>query len=107
MDQQAAIDVWQRVSKGMIERLAGGEMVELKNATNAQWGSSPEIVVCICVGFEDAIFGSVIAKQDRDSPLSSGSKCCCCCCVLPNRSSSSMLPVSGALQLKTCWCVAR
>jgi hypothetical protein len=34
--------------------------------------------------------------------LRSGSKYCCCCCVLPKRSRSSMLPVSGALQLNTC-----
>ncbi len=43
--------------------------------------------------------GSVIAKQDRIVPSSSGTSHSRCCAPVPNSTSSSMLPVSGAEQL--------
>ena len=44
--------------------------------------------------------GSVIPKQLRISPLSSGSSHCFFCSGVPTRSSTSMFPVSGAEQLR-------
>ena len=45
--------------------------------------------------------GSVIAKQERISPLSKGTSQRSRCSAVANMCSSSMLPVSGAEQLKT------
>src|SRR2546425_2325505 len=53
------------------------------------------------VASDDATFGSVIAKAERILPSSSGSSHCFFCSGLPYRSMVSMLPVSGAEQLKT------
>src|SRR6267378_557263 len=50
---------------------------------------------------EDATSGSVMRKAERISPRSSGSSHCLFCSSEPYRSSVSMLPVSGAAQLKT------
>ena len=47
---------------------------------------------------EDAMSGSVIAKAERISPASSGLSHCSFCSGVPIRSSTSMLPVSGAEQ---------
>ncbi len=51
------------------------------------------------VASEDATQGSVIAKQERISPFSSGCSHCSCCNAVPNWARISMLPVSGAAQL--------
>ncbi len=49
----------------------------------------------------DATSGSVIENDERISPASSGSSHCRCCSGVPYCASTSMLPVSGAEQLKT------
>ena len=65
--------------------------------------SSPSRVMLdsILVASEDATFGSVMAKAERILPSSRGSSQRFLCSSLPYRSSTSMLPVSGAEQLKT------
>lgn len=55
----------------------------------------------ILVASEEATEGSVMAKQDRISPLSRGRSHSRCCLAVPYRAKTSMLPVSGAEQLKT------
>ena len=45
-----------------------------------------------------ATHGSVIVKQDRISPSSSGARNSSCCSGVPNVARISMLPVSGAEQ---------
>ena len=52
------------------------------------------------VASEEATAGSVIAKHDLISPLRSGTSHRLCCGASPQRASTSMLPVSGAEQLK-------
>ena len=47
---------------------------------------------------DDATHGSVIAKHERISPLSSGCNHCSCCSGVPNWARISMFPVSGAEQ---------
>ena len=49
---------------------------------------------------DDATSGSVITYAERISPRSSGSSHRCFCSGVPTRSSTSMLPVSGAEQLR-------
>ena len=51
------------------------------------------------VASELATSGSVIAKLERISPSSSGRSQRSCCSGVPNCVRTSMLPVSGALQL--------
>mmetsp|Transcript_10704 Transcript_10704/g.32762 ORF Transcript_10704/g.32762 Transcript_10704/m.32762 type:complete len:226 (+) Transcript_10704:1333-2010(+) len=58
-------------------------------------------VLCRLVASEEATWGSVIAKHERISPFSRGPSQRCFCRSVPKRMSSSMLPVSGALQLNT------
>src|SRR5271167_4458862 len=53
------------------------------------------------VASDEATRGSVIAKHDRISPASSGFRYSSFISGDPYRSSTSMLPVSGAEQLKT------
>src|SRR6185503_18993026 len=53
------------------------------------------------VASDEATSGSVIAKQDRILPASSGSSHCLRCASDPYLTSTSMLPVSGAEQLNT------
>src|SRR5262249_59631105 len=53
------------------------------------------------VASEEATSGSVIAKQERISPAKSGRSQRSFCSTLPYRTRTSMLPVSGAEQLKT------
>src|SRR6266850_5729325 len=53
------------------------------------------------VASDEATFGSVIRKAERILPSSSGSHHCLMCSGEPYFSSVSMLPVSGAEQLKT------
>src|SRR6202050_1645606 len=53
------------------------------------------------VASELATSGSVMAKQLRIRPSSSGSSHVRCCSGVPYRSRTSMLPVSGAEQLNT------
>ena len=65
------------------------------------WPPSCAMRVCSCVGSDDATSGSLIAKQERMSPLSSGSSQRARCGASAKSCSSSMLPLSGALQLKT------
>ena len=57
--------------------------------------------VSILVASEDATAGSVIKKAERILPSSSGSIYSFLCRSLPYRSSTSILPVSGAEQLNT------
>src|ERR671939_1300366 len=52
------------------------------------------------VASDDATAGSVIAKQERISPSISGLSQRSFCSLLPYRAIVSMLPVSGAEQLK-------
>ena len=49
---------------------------------------------------EDGTPGSVIAKAERISPFNKGFNHCSFCSGVPTRSSTSMLPVSGALQFR-------
>ena len=65
--------------------------------------SSPSIcaVAAMLVASEDATAGSVMQKALRISARSSGSSHCALCSSVPYLSSTSMLPVSGALELKT------
>src|SRR5215467_13430229 len=53
------------------------------------------------VASDEATSGSVIAKHERIAPASSGSSQRFRCSAVPYRTSTSMLPVSGAEQLKT------
>src|SRR5258707_14613119 len=53
------------------------------------------------VASDEATAGSVIAKHDRISPASSGVSQRSFCSGGPYRASTSILPVSGAEQLKT------
>ena len=53
------------------------------------------------VASEEATPGSVMRKALRIRPSSSGSSHSSFCACVPYLSSTSMLPVSGALQLKT------
>jgi len=46
------------------------------------------------VASEEATEGSVMAKQERIWPLSSGSNHCLCCDGLPYRASTSMFPAN-------------
>ena len=66
--------------------------------------SSPSTtaVAAMLVASEDATSGSVIVNALRISACSSGSSQVARCSSVPYFSSTSMLPVSGALQLKTC-----
>ncbi len=63
--------------------------------------SSPSrtIEVAMLVASEEATSGSVIAKDERISPASSGVSQRSFCSGVPNIVSTSMLPVSGAEQL--------
>ena len=58
-------------------------------------------VACMLVASLDATSGSVMQNAERISPASSGSSQRCFCSGEPKWCSTSMLPVSGALQLKT------
>ena len=58
------------------------------------------------VGSEPATSGSVIEKQERISPSSSGSSHCARCSSVPCSARISMLPVSGAAQLKAMGAMA-
>ena len=49
---------------------------------------------------EEATSGSVMANAERISPASSGFSHRSFCSSVPTRSSTSMLPVSGALQFR-------
>src|SRR6516225_12323100 len=57
--------------------------------------------VSMLVASDEATSGSVIAKAERISPASSGSSQRLRCSGVPYRTSTSMLPVSGAEQLNT------
>ena len=64
--------------------------------------SSPSrtIEVSMLVASEEATSGSVIAKAERICPSISGRSQRSCCSGVPNIASTSMLPVSGAAQLR-------
>jgi hypothetical protein len=66
--------------------------------------SSPSTtaVAAMLVASEEATPGSVIVKALRILASSSGSSHCLRCSSVPYVRSTSMLPVSGALQLNTC-----
>ncbi len=53
------------------------------------------------VASDEATSGSVIAKAERISPLTSGASHEAFCSGVAKCASTSMLPVSGALQLNT------
>ena len=59
------------------------------------------MLVSILVASDDATAGSVIRKAERISPSISGRSHFFLCSLLPYRMNTSMLPVSGAEQLKT------
>src|SRR5712692_777375 len=61
---------------------------------------STTAVARMLVASEEATSGSVMQKVDRIRPFSKGSSQRCCCSGEPYFHSTSMLPVSGALQLK-------
>src|SRR5699024_1657088 len=65
--------------------------------------SSPSLLMLalILVASLEATSGSVMEKHDLISPANSGSSHSFFCFSDPYRSKTSMLPVSGALQLKT------
>ena len=52
------------------------------------------------VGSAPETSGSVIEKNERISPATSGSSHCCFCSSVPNMSRISELPASGAWQPK-------
>ena len=52
------------------------------------------------VASDEATSGSVIEKQERISPSRSGASQRSCCSGVPNMARISMLPVSGAEQLR-------
>src|SRR5882762_9661032 len=62
---------------------------------------SRTILAAMLVASEDATSGSVIEKHDRIFPASSGFSHFSFCSSVPYRASTSILPVSGAEQLKT------
>ena len=61
---------------------------------------SRTIRVLSCVGSDDAVSGSLIAKHDPISPLSSGSRQRRACAGAAAICSNAIVPLSGALQLK-------
>lgn len=65
--------------------------------------SSPSrtAVACMVVASDDATSGSVIQNADRIRPSSNGSSHSVRCSAVPYLTSTSMFPVSGALQLNT------
>src|SRR3546814_5542166 len=65
--------------------------------------SSPSriAVACMLVASLDATSGSVMQNAERISPASRGLSQRCLCSSLPYFHNTSMLPVSGASQLKT------
>src|SRR5690606_15536106 len=65
--------------------------------------SSPSMtaVACILVASLEATSGSVIQNTERILPSSKGLNHCCFCASEPYRHNTSMLPLSGALQLNT------
>src|ERR1035437_6483874 len=58
-------------------------------------------VACMFVASEEATPGSVMQNAERISPASGGVSQRSFCAAEPYFTSTSMLPVSGALQLKT------
>ncbi len=70
--------------------------------------SSPSTtaVASMLVASDDATSGSVIANAERMRPSSSGTSHSSCWARDPYLSSTSMLPVSGALQLSTSGAIA-
>ena len=79
---------------------AAPEMNHLRPLTTYS-SPSRRIAVWMLVASDDATSGSVIAKHERIVPSSSGTSHCSRCAGVANRCRISMLPVSGALQLKT------
>src|SRR4029077_10210095 len=67
---------------------------------------SRTILDSIFVASDDATPGSVMAKHERISPARSGLSHRSFCSGVPYRASTSMLPVSGAEQLKTSGAIA-
>ena len=61
---------------------------------------------CSVRGSEPATSGSVIEKQERISPSSSGRSQRCFCSSVPCSAMISVLPVSGAEQLKAIGAIA-
>src|SRR3954466_14167185 len=79
---------------------AAPEMNHFRPETTYESPSS-RIVVARFVGSDDATSGSVMEKQERISPRSRGSSQDLRWSGVAKRCSTSMLPVSGAEQLKT------
>ena len=66
-----------------------------------QLSPSETIELEILVASDEATSGSVIAKQERISPLSNGLNHWSFCSCVPNSASIYIFPVSGAEQLNT------
>ena len=65
-----------------------------------QSSPSSTALVSMLRASEEATWGSVMPKQERISPASSGLSHFSFCSGVPTRSSTSMLPVSGAEQFR-------
>src|SRR6516162_576885 len=70
------------------------------------WSPSILAVACMLVASDEATSGSVIQKAERISPARSGVSQRCFCASEPYFTSTSILPVSGALQLNTSGAIA-
>ena len=82
---------------------SGWPMPELHHFRPLRTMSSPSTtaVAAMFVASEEATSGSVMQNAERISPRSSGASQRSCCSALPYFTSTSALPVSGALQLNT------
>src|SRR3990167_7198801 len=67
---------------------------------STMWSPSTTAVASMLVASDEATSGSVMKKTERISPASRGVSHWAFCSALPYFHSTSMLPVSGALQLK-------
>src|ERR1700722_2960207 len=78
----------------------GPEMNHFRPLTTHESPSTLALVE-IFVASDDATSASVIAKQERILPSSSGTSQRCCCSGVPKAARMPIFPVSGGLQLKT------
>ena len=87
----------------MSRRQWGWPVPELHHFLPFRTTCSPSMraVACMLVASEEATSGSVMQNAERISPARSGFSQRCFCAAEPYFTSTSMLPVSGALQLKT------
>src|ERR1700760_4729449 len=83
----------------ILQRGSGAPLVHHLRPLITYDSPSRTMLDSMLVASEDATAGSVIAKAERIRPSSNGCSHCCCCSGVPYRTSTSMLPVSGAAQL--------